>query len=243
MYKIRHHNKEYFVKANDAIDAVSHVMRYLSDERLSPMSYRKLKELGYDSESWKGKTQEWANAIIRKHENNTAKSSGARNTGHKNKVQRIASESNLDITNAQFKSEDDRNNFTYIINKIERYLKSDKERFERGGDTYNTKEELASRIRHSSKQLEDYKKLSRLAQQNDFEITVSPYSGSVYAIPKGEKVEWGYKPEGSYRVSNHWNWETKYGDYETSVINCPTNTGEDFGQAVAIFKNGKYYKV
>lgn len=35
----------------------------VKDDRLSPMSYVKLKELGYTSDDWQGKSQEWANNI------------------------------------------------------------------------------------------------------------------------------------------------------------------------------------
>lgn len=62
IYKIRRlrDSKTYFVKAKDEADAVSR----LEDDRLSPMTYKKLRELGYDSEKWKNLTQEQANEII-----------------------------------------------------------------------------------------------------------------------------------------------------------------------------------
>lgn len=92
----------------------------------------------------------------------------------------------------------------------------------------------------------NYDKFEQIAEKHNYVISISPYSNSAYAIPKGEKVDWGYKPEGSFRVSDHWNWEGKFiivnGKY-TRKIECPTNTGENFGMAVAIFKNGKYYKI
>lgn len=239
MYKVTHNNKEYFVKANDALDAIACVHKYRNDERLSPMTYRKLKELGYASEQWRGKTQEWANSIIRNRTAKSIASSSASNTGNENsrKAERTATESSSGIANTQYKSKEDKNRFLYHLGKLERYRDSDKKRYERGGDKYNTKEELADRIRYANRVIRNYKKLSKLAQENDYVITMSPYSESAYAVPKGEEVSWGYKPEGSYRVSNHWNWK----DY--SGTHCPTNTGEDFGEALAIFKNGKYYKI
>lgn len=49
----------------------------LEDERLSPMTYKKLKEMGYTSEKWKNLTQEQANEIVRgnKQPNETNKKS------------------------------------------------------------------------------------------------------------------------------------------------------------------------
>ena len=41
------------------------------DERLSPMTYKKLKEMGYTSEKWKNLTQEQANKIVRGEEKPT----------------------------------------------------------------------------------------------------------------------------------------------------------------------------
>lgn len=38
----------------------------IDDDRLSPMTYAKLKELGYSSEDWEGWTQEYANKIVEK---------------------------------------------------------------------------------------------------------------------------------------------------------------------------------
>lgn len=38
----------------------------IDDERLSPMTYAKLKELGYSSDDWEGWTQEYANKVVEK---------------------------------------------------------------------------------------------------------------------------------------------------------------------------------
>ena len=43
----------------------------------------------------------------------------------------------------------------------------------------------------------------------------SPYSVSFYYHHKDEKITWGNKPQESYRVSDHWNWETD------DEIHCP----------------------
>lgn len=66
-YKITHKNKIYTVKAKDSIDAIEKV-KEVQDERLSPMTYRKLKEFGYNHNQWKNLSQEQANKIVASHE-------------------------------------------------------------------------------------------------------------------------------------------------------------------------------
>lgn len=79
-YKIKYKNKSYLVKAKDtqsALDGLSVVVPELSDERLSPMTYKKLKELGYSHETWKNLTQEKANKIVQQNELETEKKTSA----------------------------------------------------------------------------------------------------------------------------------------------------------------------
>ena len=64
-YKVVHKGRAYKVTAKDSASAVLKVMR-LKDDRLSPMTYAKLKELGYSSEDWKKWNQEQANQIVAK---------------------------------------------------------------------------------------------------------------------------------------------------------------------------------
>jgi hypothetical protein len=46
------------------------------------------------------------------------------------------------------------------------------------------------------------------------ELSNSPYSFSSYIIPKGEQITWGYKPDNSFRISDHWNF------YSQGEIHC-----------------------
>lgn len=55
-----HANKLGYVKDSKPIE----------DDRLSPMTYKKLKEMGYNSDKWKNLTQEEANKIVAKSETN-----------------------------------------------------------------------------------------------------------------------------------------------------------------------------
>ena len=60
----------------------------------------------------------------------------------------------------------------------------------------------------------------------------SPYGESFYS---SKDSDWGYKPEGSLRVSDHWNFGQD-GDH------CPTAEPVD-GWAVCRFENGKYHLI
>ncbi|WP_019038491.1 hypothetical protein [Psychroflexus tropicus] len=51
--------------------------------------------------------------------------------------------------------------------------------------------------------------------KNWYVITKSPYSDSFYS---SDQIDWCFKPEGSYRVSDHWNFTRK-----TGRIHCVTN--------------------
>ncbi len=65
-------------------------------------------------------------------------------------------------------------------------------------------------------------------------ISKSPYSMSLY---NSSDIGWGYKPEGSYRISNHWSF-TSQGE-----IHCKLEDGnEDLKNEWLLgeYKNGKY---
>ncbi len=78
--------------------------------------------------------------------------------------------------------------------------------------------------------------LDTIAGQEKFEIDTSPFSLSTYAIPKGGVVDWGSKPENSYRVSDHWNFESK------GQVHCKLKDTDEYTQKVFLAKyiNGKY---
>jgi len=72
-FRIKAGKSIYFVKANDSDEALKKVEEYVSDERLSPMTYHKLKEMGYGPEKWKNLTQEQANKIVEQGNNSSKK--------------------------------------------------------------------------------------------------------------------------------------------------------------------------
>ena len=50
----------------DELEKLNSRCSEIEDERLSPMTYAKLKELGYSSDDWEGWTQEYANKVVEK---------------------------------------------------------------------------------------------------------------------------------------------------------------------------------
>ena len=61
-------------------DSIQDAIRKVKDERFSPMTYKKLKELGVSQRQWSGWTQEQANEYIRKHSSNQSKEKTAEAT-------------------------------------------------------------------------------------------------------------------------------------------------------------------
>lgn len=59
----------------------------VEDERLSPMTYKKLKEMGYSSDDWKGLTQEQANKIVNSGAKESATATATKRTEVKPEVQ------------------------------------------------------------------------------------------------------------------------------------------------------------
>ena len=78
----------------------------------------------------------------------------------------------------------------------------------------------------------EYEALKFVEENWTNEWSKSPYSMSFYS---SKDISWGYKPEGSLRVSNHWNF-----GYEGE--HCPTDEPVE-GWAVCRFENGKYHLI
>ena len=78
----------------------------------------------------------------------------------------------------------------------------------------------------------EYEAMKYVIQNETDEWSKSPYSMSFYS---SKNISWGYKPEGSLRVSDHWNF-----GYEGE--NCPTAEPVE-GWAVCRFENGKYHLI
>ena len=69
-------------------------------------------------------------------------------------------------------------------------------------------------------------------------ISKSPYSYSTYFHNKNQEIGWGIKPEKSYRLADHWNWN------DGNIVHCALNTGEPSQEKmICIQKNGVYETV
>lgn len=68
----------------------------------------------------------------------------------------------------------------------------------------------------------------------DWEVlNKSPYSKSYY---NSNDIEWDYKPEGSLRISNHWNFESQ------GQLHCRLNSTSEYTQKWLLceYKEGEY---
>lgn len=77
-----------------------------------------------------------------------------------------------------------------------------------------------------------------IEELNSWEIvSKSPYSSSFYNT---NNISWGYKPEGSLRISNHWNFES------CGEKHCRLNTTEEYIHntwILARYNNGIYEEI
>lgn len=89
------------------------------------------------------------------------------------------------------------------------------------------------KIERYKTEIELLKKFSGIQEKESLEISKSPYSESFYLHRKGEEITWNEKPEGSYRLSNHWNFDG----------HCESDDIGDNEIAIGRFCRGKYVKV
>lgn len=100
-----------------------------------------------------------------------------------------------------------------------------------------TEEQLNSKIVDLQAIIEREQMFIDLAEINNFVISKSPFSNSYYAHSENDTIDWGLKPVGSYRLSNHWNWTSN------GTTHCPTVTNRDFGEALAIMTENGYEQI
>lgn len=83
-----------------------------------------------------------------------------------------------------------------------------------------------------------------LAEKENFIISKSPSSNSFYAHSENEKIDWGYKPNGSYRFSDHWNFH-KNGEIHCEVdeITLQAMCSENNFTSICKMVDGLYRKI
>ena len=73
----------------------------------------------------------------------------------------------------------------------------------------------------------------KVVEMADESWSISPYGDSWYS---SKEISWDYKPEGSIRIADHWNFSTRDGK-----MHCQTTDGQlKDGWAVGKFVKGKY---
>lgn len=82
--------------------------------------------------------------------------------------------------------------------------------------------------------LDELVKLIEIAEKENLVISCSPYSFSFYAHKTNEEITWGYKPQNSYRLSDHWNFESN------DEIHCITKDKIKNKITIKKFNNGIY---
>ena len=80
--------------------------------------------------------------------------------------------------------------------------------------------------------ISEYEAFKYIVENKTSEWSSSPYSASYY---DSKNIGWGYKPEGSLRVSDHWN-------FGADGEHCPTAEPVD-GWAVCKYKDGIYHLI
>ena len=99
-------------------------------------------------------------------------------------------------------------------------------------NNYEKDLEILHKCGRSHMNVSEYEAMKYVVENWSKEWSCSPYSNSFYS---SKDIDWGYKPEGSLRVSDHWNFGA---DGEHCHTAEPVN-----GWAVCRFENGKYHLV
>lgn len=79
---------------------------------------------------------------------------------------------------------------------------------------------------------EDYNKLKNIINKHFKVVSKSPYSNSLYSATN---IDFGYKPEGSYRIADHWN----FGPFRDQCM-THNEVKNNTHLSVGIFRDGKY---
>lgn len=124
----------------------------------------------------------------------------------------------------EYMNDVDKENFYSVKNAAIKHL----ERFAIDEEKYREID-----LKMACKELELLEKFSSIQEKESLEVSKSPYSTSFYLHKHGEVIDWGGKPEGSYRLSNHWNFNG----------HCESDEIREREIAIGRYELGKYRKV
>lgn len=80
--------------------------------------------------------------------------------------------------------------------------------------------------------------LDIISKELGLDTSNSPYSFSSYAFEKGGEISWGSKPLDSYRLSDHWNFQS------CGETHCKLSNTKEYTQKLILAKfNGKTYDI
>lgn len=99
------------------------------------------------------------------------------------------------------------------------------------------KEIAKKRIEELQKYLIFVNKFIEIKENKRLECSKSPYSMSFYLHKNGEIIDWDFKPEGSYRLADHWNF------FSHDKFHCISDEIKNKELAIGIYCDGKYKKV
>lgn len=85
------------------------------------------------------------------------------------------------------------------------------------------------------RELKELEKFYKIATEKGWRISESPYSTSVYALSPYDQITWGYKPEGSLRFGNHWNFVSRGELHEETDDSFLSN-----GYKTGVYESGRY---
>lgn len=128
-----------------------------------------------------------------------------------------------------------------------RYVIEDKSKYEEDGIVYILFDNFQEKIQHDIdlsrweilyflKVILENEEMYDIVSKWE-EINGSPYSASFYNT---KNIDWGFKPEGSLRLSDHWNFESR------GEKHCQLDTTEEYLSGVWIlarYENGIYKEI
>ena len=189
LYSVRVRDRVFHTTANSQIEAIKKVRNLIKDERLSPMTYKKLKELGYTSNTWKNLTQEQANKIVQKSQTNNNPYAKESNNTKSNHAMRAGGGSNGGNGNNYTDAEYIRSKHPYTPSEVQKKVIDKYAKLQKSQEAKTTMNNIKAGKRYTTEQLRD----SAYLKQQDlliddytdtFTDTVDTYSPERLSLQK-----------------------------------------------------------